>query len=190
MEAAPYLQEPAPAPYRLKGKQIADPVTVTPKQAFKPYALLSPGQLAPAAAGQTPIPEEAAQFLPLKSDPAKAQAQIFKQMGVAAPSASAKPMRSVPGPKLEPLPNQTFPGAHNGQSAALQQLTSKHYGINDLRAIAVQRGLDVSPADTHNSLIGKIMDSLTEPELKEFESQAAERSRFPLPTRLSKAAQQ
>src|SRR6185437_14393618 len=134
-----------PTPYRMKGSQITQPVTVTPRQILPQSRQL----MAPAAAGQNPIPEEVAPFVsevkpvPLKGKtPTQQQADIFRQMGVASPAASVKPMGKILGATLEPLPKQSFPRISNGESAARYQLSSQgNYGINDLRSIALQRGL-------------------------------------------------
>jgi len=91
--------------------------------------------------------------------------QALKDSGVAAPSATAKPLTEVPGPRLEP--SGKFGTSLNGESAALDQLTN--YSINELRAIAVQRGIKVNPSDTHLDLIKSIHDDLTPEEVQGFQ---------------------
>lgn len=91
--------------------------------------------------------------------------QALKDSGVAAPSATAKPLTEVPGPRLEP--SGKFGTSLNGESAALDQLTN--YSINELRAIAVQRGLKVEPSNTHLDLIKAIHDDLTPEEVQGFQ---------------------
>src|SRR6185312_7484609 len=70
-------------------------------------------------------------------------------------------------------PSQTFPGIEDGSDAAMHQLAARgNYGINDLRAIAVQRGLKVEPGETHIDLMNKIRDSLTPQEVQKFQDAA------------------
>lgn len=177
-EPEPTTTEVPSAPYRLSGDQITQPVTVTPRPPFKPAGLLMPGP-SKAAAAETAVETlpEPVVITPLKGKtPAAQQAEVFKKMGVAAPKASVEPMESVPSGELTPRTDMTFPGVKSGESAALHQLAD--YRINELRAIAAQRGIQFKAADTHGVLIKRIANTLTEDEIANFADAAAETQRF------------
>jgi hypothetical protein len=143
---------------------------------FKKYAdLARPSEAAVPAPAGAPVPEPAALApAPLKAAaPAAQQAEVFKRMGVAAPKASVQVLDELPGGTLSPNPKQTFPGIKSGESAIQHQLTNQR--INQLRAIAVQRGIKVLPGDGHITLIRKIMDTVTDAEVGVFETAIAER---------------
>lgn len=108
--------------------------------------------------------------------------QALKDAGVAAPSATVRQIRPGIdiGPTLQPRMDLTFYGDKTGEGAALMQLT--RYNINELRSMAVQRGLDVAPSDSHLALIDKIHDDLSPEEIKEFNDAAAERGISPRAT--------
>lgn len=114
--------------------------------------------------------------------------QALKDAGVAAPSATVRQIR--PGievaPTFTPRMDLTFYGDKTGEGASLMQLT--RYNINELRAMAVQRGLDVSPTETHVQLIEKIHDDLSPQEIKEFSDAAAERGRFSPPAKAKRGS--
>lgn len=117
---------------------------------------------------------------PLKaSTPKTAQTEVLRNMGIAAPSATVKPMTRVPTATITPRPDLSFAGSNSGESAALNQLSENfspdRLGINDLRGIAQTRGIKVEPGDNHQTLIGKIHDSMTPDELDQFEQAAQER---------------
>lgn len=116
--------------------------------------------------------------------------QALKDAGVAAPSATVRQIRPGIdiGPTLQPRMDLTFYGDKTGEGAALMQLT--RYNINELRSMAVQRGLDVAPGDSHVTLIDKIHDDLSPAEIKEFNDAAAERSISPRPTQPKRGYQQ
>ena len=169
--SVPAPPEAAPAPYRMSGNQIQDAVTVTPRPVFVPKGLL------PAAPVEDATPTVAPPSTP--ASPKAAQTQILRKMGVASPAATIKPMTRVPQAEIMPRPDLSFAGSRSGDSAALNQLSENfspdRLGINDLRGIALARGLKFSPADNHATLIGKIHDSLTPEELDRFEQAAIER---------------
>jgi len=166
-------------------------VTITPdeepappeqtKPPYEPYA----GDRTVTGTGTEPPPPIKQ---PLKaSEPAAQTAEVLKKAGVqkalkdagvAAPSATVRQIRPgiEVGPTLTPRMDLTFYGDKTGEGASLMQLT--RYNINELRAMAVQRGLDVSPKETHLQLIEKIHDDLSPAEIKEFNDAAAERGRF------------
>lgn len=108
--------------------------------------------------------------------------KALKDAGVAAPSATVRQIRPGIdiGPTLQPRMDLTFYGDKTGEGAALMQLT--RYNINELRSMAVQRGLDVAPGDSHLALIDKIHDDLSPEEIKEFNDAAAERGISPRAT--------
>jgi hypothetical protein len=174
--AAPAEEAPAPevipsAPYRMSGSQIPDAVTVTPRAPFLPKGLLKAGPSEAVVTQTEPV------MTSLKGKTTAAQqAEVFKKMGVAAPKASVSPMAEIPEGALTPRTDMTFPGVKNGESAAMHQLSD--YSINELRAIAVQRGIAIKAADTHGVLIKRIGDTLTESEINEFAQAAAESQRF------------
>ncbi len=128
-----------------------------------------------------PAKEEAAAGTERPMQAPAPQAAELKAQGVAAPKASA-----ATWVKLEPRPDLTFPGVLHGESGILYQL-SRHK-INELRTIAVQRGIDVAASDKHTTLIHKIMDTVTDAEVQDFAAAAAERARFPRPPRGKKKA--
>lgn len=167
----PAPAEPAPAPYRMGRGDVPQAQTVTPRQAIGPERQLGTGEIAPE-------PPQALTPAPLKAQtPAAAQAEILKRMGVAAPRATLKPMEIVPGAELKPSPEQSFHGIKTGDSAIRSQLAkdSGRSGINNLRAIAQQRGIKVSPGDTNQTLHGKILETVTPAEREAFEQTAVER---------------
>jgi hypothetical protein len=168
--------EPAPAPYRMSGKQIQDAITVTPRAPFVPKGLL---KAAPDITG-APAPEVLPPIAkPAASSPKTAQTAILKNIGVASPAATLKPMTRIPTAEITPRPDLSFAGSRSGESAAMNQLSEnfspQRLGINDLRGVAQARGIKVDPADTHQVLINKIHDSLTPDELDKFEQAAQER---------------
>jgi hypothetical protein len=117
---------------------------------------------------------------PLKATtPKAAQTEVLRNMGIAAPSATIKPLTKVPTATITPRPDLSFAGSNSGESAALNQLSENfspdRLGINDLRGIAQARGIKVGPGDNHAVLIGRIHDSLTPDELDRFEQAARER---------------
>lgn len=116
--------------------------------------------------------------------------QALKDAGVAAPSATIRQIRPGIdiGPTLQPRMDLSFYGDKTGEGAALMQLT--RYNINELRAMAVQRGLDVAPGDSHVALIDKIHDDLSPAEIKEFNDAAAERGISPRATKPKRGYQQ
>jgi hypothetical protein len=165
--------DPAPAPYRMSGKQIQGAVTVTPRPVFKPKGLLN------AAPSDDATPISPAVIPRTPSSPKAAQTGILKSMGIASPAATVKPMTKIPTAEITPRSDLRFAGANSGDSAAMNQLTENYspdkLGINDLRGIAQARGIKVSPSDSHSTLIGKIHDSLTPEELDKFEQARIER---------------
>lgn len=116
--------------------------------------------------------------------------QALKDAGVAAPSATIRQVRPGIdiGPTLQPRMDLSFYGDKTGEGAALMQLT--RYNINELRAMAVSRGLDVAPGDSHVALIDKIHDDLSPAEIKEFNDAAAERGISPRATKPKRGYQQ
>lgn len=116
--------------------------------------------------------------------------QALKDAGVAAPSATIRQIRPGIdiGPTLQPRMDLSFYGDKTGEGAALMQLT--RYNINELRAMAVSRGLDVAPGDSHVALIDKIHDDLSPAEIKEFNDAAAERGISPRATKPKRGYQQ
>jgi hypothetical protein len=172
------IVEPSPAPYRMSGRQIQDAVTVTPRAPFVPKGLLNaapddvPAQ--PVTSPEMPAPK------PLKATtPKTAQTEVLKNLGIAAPAATIKPMTKVPTAAIVPRDDLSFAGSRSGDSAAMNQLTENfspdRLGINDLRGIAQARGIKVAPTDNHQILINKIHDSMTDYELDRFEQAAKER---------------
>lgn len=116
--------------------------------------------------------------------------QALKDAGVAAPSATIRQIRPGIdiGPTLQPRMDLSFYGDKTGEGAALMQLT--RYNINELRAMAVSRGLDVAPGDSHVALIDKIHDDLSPAEIKEFNDAATERGISPRGTKPKRGYQQ
>jgi hypothetical protein len=117
---------------------------------------------------------------PLKATtPKSAQTEVLRNMGIAAPSATVKPMTRVPTAAITPRPDLSFAGSNSGESAAMNQLSENfspdRLGINDLRGIAQARGIKVAPADNHSVIIGKIHESLTPEELDRFDQAREER---------------
>lgn len=159
---------------------------LSPREAAKDYLkrqLLSslnktPESVTPAESSAIDSSIDKVASTPLKgNNPAQQQADMFRKMGVASPSVSGKPMTAIPEATLKPRMDLTFPGAKNGESAILYQLTRT--GINGLRAIALQRGLRIGPGDTDRAIIAKIMGSVTSDEISNFAAQAAENQRRP-----------
>lgn len=172
VESVSAAPEASPAPYRMSGGQITDAVTVTPKAPFVPKGLL------PAA----PVEDDApATVAPMNTpaSPKAAQTAILKKIGVASPAATIKPMTRVPQAEITPRPDLSFSGSNSGESAARNQLSENfspdRLGINDLRGIAMARGIPVDAADGHATLIDKIQDSLTPEELDRFDQARIER---------------
>lgn len=163
------MQEAAPSPYRMKGSEIKDAVTVTPRK------VLGPDRMLPAPKTEEPPPVE---MQPLKAKTTTGrQAEVLKKSGIAAPKATMQAPDQIPSGDLLPDPKATFKGANSGEAALRQQLTDLKgpSQINKLRAIAVQRGIKVGPKDTNEVLIGKIADSATPEEIDAFEQARIER---------------
>jgi hypothetical protein len=174
-QVPPRPAELSAAPYRLRGEQIPDAKTVTPRRILGPERQL---QAAPEDRGVEPVPLPRPPGLDANS-PKAAQTQVLRKLGVASPAATVKPMTRVPSADITPRPDLTFRGSRTGEDAAMNQLTENYspdrLGINDLRGIAMQRGIRVAPGDTHADLIGRIHDSLTPEEIDRFDQARTER---------------
>lgn len=105
--------------------------------------------------------------------PEAAQAEILKKIGVAGPKATSKPVSQVPPVTLKPSPDLAFATAKSGEDAATQQLM--RYSINELRGIAMQRGLKIKASETQAQLVNKIGDNLTDAEVEAFDQARVER---------------
>jgi hypothetical protein len=145
-----------------------------PLQTPMPTDVASPSSFSPSNTTSTPVPK------PLKAtSPKTAQTEVLRNMGIAAPSATVKPMTKIPTGVMTPRPDLSFAGSNSGESAAMNQLSENfspdRLGINDLRGIAQSRGIKVEPGDNHQVIIGKIHDSLSPDELDRFEQAATER---------------
>lgn len=156
-------EELTPAPYRLRGDQITDARTATPKRVLGPERQLGMGD-APVEPSMPPLKA---------STPEAAQAEILKRLGVAGPRATSKPLTQMPPVTLKPSPDLLFSTAKDGADAATQQLM--RYSINELRGIAMQRGIKIKPGDTNSALVQKISDNLTDGEIDAFDQARIER---------------
>lgn len=184
VEAGPEI---APAPYRMSGEQIQDPVTVTPRRVFQPKGLLTEGTPdVPAPAEPSPAPyrmkgnqiPDATTVTPRRT---------FQPAGLltdgSAPAAPAAKAFQLPAQTDEPATGRNFdlPRTNSGEGVLTQALTA--LDNKTLLKVARSRGINVAqetnlkPGVGNQRIINKIIDDFSPDELDEVRNQGIEASR-------------